>query len=281
MSKWRPNPTGCIYVIPDIHGQANELKLILNRILPLRNNKNAVDKLIFLGDYIDRGKDSPRVLDILIALRKTYQDQVVFLRGNHEWLMLASAGRESSWADPFRPTPYAIWVNNGGDKTIVQYAARKGVNIYDGMHLKKDRAVSFIEMKHLDFLQRETVLYYELDNYIFVHAGCDPTVPLEDQDEEILMWDRSVFDFVQKMVAQGQDLPWDKTVITGHSYKGPFINSKFMMLDSSFSRKLLTVELTSMEAFSVGYGKQRMVKEELKENLPFSLKTPVFRRVIE
>jgi serine/threonine protein phosphatase 1 len=266
MSKFRPTPNNCIYVCPDIHGQIDELNLILDRIIPLRDNKNATDKLIFLGDYIDRGPNSPAVLDRLIGLKKKYNDQVVFLRGNHESLLLMASGREPPWSDPLRPSPYAIWVCNGGNNTVIQYAARNGLSLHDGMHLQQSRAISFVETKHLDFLQRDTVPYYELDNYIFVHAGCDPFAPMNEQSEEILLWDRSLYEFSLKMKYKKQELPWNKTIITGHNFKGPLINEKFMMLDCSASRKLLLIELNSMQSFSARFGKKRMVKENLCAN---------------
>ena len=59
MSKWRPSKE-CIYVIPDVHGMYNELELILSRILPLRKTDGVKDKIVFLGDYVDRRVDSDR-----------------------------------------------------------------------------------------------------------------------------------------------------------------------------------------------------------------------------
>jgi serine/threonine protein phosphatase 1 len=282
LSKWRPASTGCLYIIPDIHGKNEELQLILKRILPLRNDKNAKDKIIFLGDYIDRGKDSPGVIDTLINLKEKYKDQVICLRGNHEWLMLASAGRCGGWSNPFKLSPFAIWVSNGGNECILQYAKRNGQNLYDGINISQEKAISFLDKKHLDFLENETVLYYELDNYIFVHAGCDPTEPLEQQaieDEELFLWDRSLFETVRRLVNIGQDLPWEKIVVTGHNYRGPYITSKFMMLDASASNKLLIVELNTMEGFAAIPDNKRLVKVNLTEKQAAKSSTRVlFRR---
>ena len=84
-TKWRPNKDGDnIYTIGDIHGQLHQLKLILKSILPLRKNEGVQDRIIFLGDYVDRNKNSHLVLDLLIDLKKKYKSKLMFLKGNHE-----------------------------------------------------------------------------------------------------------------------------------------------------------------------------------------------------
>ena len=79
MSKWRPSEQNCIYVIPDVHGAIDPLNKICDRILPLRKSDGGKDKLIFLGDYIDRHVDSHKVIDFCIELEKKYPHQVIFL----------------------------------------------------------------------------------------------------------------------------------------------------------------------------------------------------------
>lgn len=264
MSKWRPTSTGNIYVISDIHGKADELQLILDRILPLRDGK---DIIIQTGDLVDRGPKIPEVIDIFINLKEKYKDQVITLRGNHEQMLLSSAGRIGACFDPLLASTYSMFINNGGEQTISQYAARKGIEIKNPKILNIDRAISFLDEKHLDFLEK-TLLYYELDNYIFVHAGCDPNIPIKDQNEDILLWDRSLYATVKKIVNLGNNLPWDKTIVTGHNYDGPYINQKFMMLDASAKDKLLVVEMNSMECFMAGTGKNRLVKLFLEEAKP-------------
>ena len=274
MSKWRPSSTGNIYIIPDTHGKLHELSIILDRILPLRNDKNAIDKLIFLGDYCDRGPDTPGLIDLLIKLKAKYKDQLILLKGNHEELMLQSCGGGKGW-DPMLPSAYSMWINNGGDSTIYQYAKRKSVEIKDVKTIASWRAVSFIDKDHLDFLGT-LISFYELDDYVFVHAGCDPDVPLANQDDDILLWDRSLYATVKKIVGLGQELPWSKTIITGHNYDGPFINNKFMMLDGSAHDKLFVLELNSMECYFAGTGKDRLVKFQVEET---KIKKSIIKRV--
>jgi len=269
MSKWRPNPEpgNCIYVIPDVHGCSEQLKLILNRILPLRDQ----DKLVFLGDYTDRGPDSPGVLDICVKLREKYtSEQCIFIRGNHDALLLSVAGRNNVGFDPSLPSDYSILMNNGGDLTFQQYAARQGVELKNPKHLTIDRAVSFLDIKHLDFLEKETQLIAKIDNYIFVHASYDPNIAIDQQQEEILVWDRSLYNTVKSLASKGQELFWakDYTIVAGHNYEGPFFTPGFLMLDSSGSGKLVVLELNTMEAFSASPGHNRLVKLKINETKP-------------
>ncbi|NJO18696.1 MAG: hypothetical protein HC877_24110 [Thioploca sp.] len=74
MSKWRPSGS-CIYIIADIHGMFDEFELIMSRILPLRYTGGIEDKLILLGDYIDRRGESHLLIDRLIELKKEYPKQ--------------------------------------------------------------------------------------------------------------------------------------------------------------------------------------------------------------
>jgi len=132
MSKWRPAPE-CIYVIPDIHGYNDCLDQILSRILPLRPN----DQLVFLGDYVDRGPDSDKVLDNLCDLTEKYGDQVTCIMGNHEWLFLASIGAIKVERNPLSTPPINVWLAHGGVNTIKSYCDRAGIEDYQTFQIHR------------------------------------------------------------------------------------------------------------------------------------------------
>ena len=67
------------YVIPDVHGQYNKLNKLLNKII---DHKKPGDKIIFLGDYVDRGKNSSKVIDLLHSIKN--RSDVILLIGNHD-----------------------------------------------------------------------------------------------------------------------------------------------------------------------------------------------------
>lgn len=274
MSKWRPAPS-CIYVIGDIHGNYRALVKVLNRILPLRKD----DEIVFLGDYIDRGPDSAKTVDALMRLCKKYPKQITCLMGNHEWLILASLGIIRPKI-PLDLSPAEVWLTNGGQKTILSYASFTEVDLKDALSMPLHRMRKLIPESHFKFLLN-TYLYYELNDYVFVHAGCEPGQSLENQSSDVLLWDRSLYNLVLKHIRVGLDMPWDKTIICGHSYNGPVIHPKYMMLDTSGRNKLLCAELNSMEGFYAVAGQTRMVKADLNETTkpPGTIFKGRFRRI--
>lgn len=276
---WRPTDSGCLYVVPDLHGNKNILDKISTRIFPLRKSDGIHDKLVFLGDYIDRLEDSHLVIDKLIELKKKYKDNIIFLLGNHELMLMETIGvlPRYKYAKDYK---YGIaivdmWLNNGGLKTLYGYMIRSGVMNPDPYTLPKGRIKDFIPKEHVDFLL-DLLPYYETDNYIFAHAGFDPNKKLEDTSLDTLTWERRLNDYVKKAIQNNEDLPWDKTLVVGHDYKGPLIKEKYMMLDCGSSRRLLLVELNSMQAFMVYPEKDKMIKYQIMETI---IRGPVFRRV--
>ena len=256
MSKWRPSDN-CIFVIPDIHGMADELELILNRILPLRNSVKNRDTLVFLGDYIDRRVDSNKVVDIVLEVKSDFPDQTFCLLGNHEYLIQKAM-------DPSAPPEeYLTWMQNGGEHTLIGYLNRAKSELNNPYLIRRNLISRFIPEEHLMFF-KQLLPYYETDDYIFVHGGCDPFVPLEHQDVHTLIWDRSIYTQLRNFGKQWK-CSWDKTIVTGHNGQldgKPFVCDGFYMLDGSYSQKLYAWELNSKTGFSARANKKRLVKEK-------------------
>ena len=141
--------------VGDIHGCNTALRQLLREVRPTPD-----DRLVFLGDYIDRGPDSRQVIDALIELRKTRSP--IFLRGNHEVMMLNS--RESFLKSD-------VWQSYGGRETAGSYGSDFG----------KDWE-SAIPDSHWGFFE-QTVRYFETERHIFVHACLDPDLDLVEQPD--------------------------------------------------------------------------------------------------
>lgn len=275
MSKWRPVSKNCFYVIPDIHGSLSNLNLILDRILPLRKSDGGQDKLIFLGDYIDRHVNSHLVIDELIVLKEKYKDNVIFLKGNHEDFFLKAIGEiECNFQQQY--FNYQMWLNNGGIETLYGYLQRNNLD-ENPLAFPKSKIRSLIPDSHVTFL-KECLPYYENDNYIFVHGGCDPHNLLINQEQEVLLWDRNLFKFVRSCILSNQEdkIDWNKIIVCGHSGPKIIIHEKYMMLDAGSPSKLLVLELNSLEAFIADKDNDRLVKFDInktsKDDLKISFK---------
>lgn len=147
--------------IGDIHGSPVALRTLLES-LNLRDNR-----LIFLGDYIDRGPGSSQVLETLLELSS--DPKHVFLRGNHEeWLL--NARTEKRWFNTW------LGAGVGGKATLTSYGAAS----FDAA------ALSLIPEEHFEFLEG-THLFFQTETEIFVHASLSVQKP-EENDIQQLLW---------------------------------------------------------------------------------------------
>ena len=148
------------FAIGDIHGCSTAFEKLLS-IVPFKPE----DTLVTLGDYVDRGPDSCAVLEKLITLSTSPDVNLLTLRGNHEVMMLMSHVDESIILD---------WCDAGGDATIASYMGRN---------------LSQIPNAHWDFLEK-TLPYHETATHIYVHATVNPELPMKEQSDHMLYWER-------------------------------------------------------------------------------------------
>lgn len=151
-----------LLAISDIHGCLTALEA-LAAFVPFSDD----DLLITLGDYVDRGPNTREVIDWLIARLGT--GHLIPLRGNHE-IMLMEA-REGD--DEFQ-----FWLKFGGREALASYSTAPNVGLTD------------IPISHWQFIENETRRYHETDTHMFVHAGLEFDLPLADQPDEALFWQR-------------------------------------------------------------------------------------------
>ena len=233
-----PGP-GRLFAIGDLHGCVDELQRLLDEIRPASG-----DRLVFLGDYIDRGPDPKGVIDVLIELRDHSPARCIFLKGNHEDMFLAFLGEGGHHGDAF--------LMNGGRGTLASYGARPGT---------ADVAAR-LPPAHLDFLRSLRLSYLE-EPFLFVHAGISPLVSFDAQTEESLLWIR------QEFIRNRHVLPY--TVVFGHTPQREILwHVPWKIgLDTGavYGNKLSCLELTSATLFEVPTGgpavRWRSVLEEL------------------
>ena len=175
-----------IYAIGDLHGQLVEL----DRVLSLIESDGGPDaRIVFLGDYIDRGPDSRGVIDRLIAGRDAGRDWITLL-GNHD-RMFAWFMEDRPRHDPHLFVGYH-WLHErlGGVETLGSYGVE-----FDGQIRLEDlhaMAQAAVPRSHVAFL-RDLPAMHQTADLAFVHAGIRPGIPLSEQHENDLVWIRQAF----------------------------------------------------------------------------------------
>jgi serine/threonine protein phosphatase 1 len=189
-----------IYAVGDIHGRFDLLEGLLNRIQEddsLRGGQPG--ELIFLGDLIDRGPDSAKVVDRLMALRDE-RPGTRFLLGNHEEVFLSALEGDAKGL--------RFLIRIGGIETILSYGiARETYAAADYDELAR-LLVAAVPASHRLFLESFEDLIIAGD-YVFVHAGIRPGVDLDEQRPSDLRWIRE--EFLQASA------PLEKVVVHGHT----------------------------------------------------------------
>ena len=192
-----------VYAIGDVHGRLDLLKALVADILQDAVCSQAAMRplLILLGDYIDRGDESAGVVAFLCALKAHPALEVRALKGNHEQALLTFL------ADPSLGPK---WTAYGGDATLASYGVAAPGPAADAEAWQAASAGlgAVLPPDHLDFLQ-SLELMIEVGDYLFVHAGIRPNVPLDAQTEHDVMWIRE--DFLEKTTRCG------KVVVHGHT----------------------------------------------------------------
>ena len=171
--------------IGDVHGQLAALNELFVQI-----EQTGWDRLVFLGDYIDRGPDSKGTIDFIRSLQGAHgSDKVVAIKGNHEDMCLHAF----SQYDVNDSELGAAFYYNGGDSTLDSFKAA---------------GFSGIPQDYLDWMKALPVRY-EDENAHYIHAGALPGLPIDEQEDSDLLWERDTFLKTEYM--------WDKVVIHGHT----------------------------------------------------------------
>ena len=158
------------WIIPDIHGCAKTLRVLLENMLMVTKH----DQLYFLGDYIDRGPDSKGVIDYLMRLQKE-EYEVHFIKGNHEDMCVKAyeadqkrlffGGKHQEQKD---------WEAVGAKETLKSFGVK---------HPRE------IPKEYIDWMNA-CVPYIELEDYILVHAGMNFDIRDPFEDTKSMMWTR-------------------------------------------------------------------------------------------
>ena len=195
-------PGVCLYAIGDVHGRADLLVALHGEIAidAAQLTPGTLKIAVYVGDYVDRGLESRQVIELLIR-RPLANFRSIYLVGNHDnWLI--------NFLIDARCGP--AWLGCGGDATLHSYGVRlrEGVG---GLHYYDDLRAALrerIPREHVEFLA-QLQLSYEVGDYLFVHAGVRPAVPLDRQAAVDLLLIREPF------LSSPRD--FGKVVVHGHT----------------------------------------------------------------
>ena len=185
---------GRILAVSDIHGQYAMLVALLDKL-----QLQPSDHIVFMGDYVDRGPKSKQVLETVIAMQD--QHRATLLMGNHEAIMLRAFTATHT-------KPWHHWIDVcGGVETLQSYNLRVEDFNTEQLPLLHQLPSDHILRHHLQAIER--MHYYKaFDDVIFVHAGVDPRLPIEETPIATLLWIRDDFH---------KGYQGTKTIVFGHT----------------------------------------------------------------
>ena len=172
-----------VYAISDIHGCADLLQkmfTVIDKDLATIGSGRAIH--VFLGDYIDRGPESCRTIDLLIERGEKHES--VFLKGNHEAFLFDVLKTPSQLQD---------WKQFGGLQTLTSYGLRPSLNPDADEQSDLIGQLAQAIPPHQRRFFNNLRLRYVCGDFFFVHAGVRPGVALADQQEQDLLWIRDEF----------------------------------------------------------------------------------------
>lgn len=160
-------------IIGDVHGCYKQLARLMRKVRPDWSQ----DRVIFLGDLMDRGPQSWEVFDLVRKIRMEMGERCILLKGNHEQMMLDAEGDRMMMN---------LWYANGGEKTVRSF--------------QKHRDQTWKHRGWFEQMKR----FYETEEYLCVHGGVGPGGG-ENSDEDTLLWDRSMLEgnYCGKLVVIG------------------------------------------------------------------------------
>jgi serine/threonine protein phosphatase 1 len=175
------HPAAPFYAVGDLHGRVDLLEILLAKL-----DLSEGQKVVFLGDYIDRGDHSAQTLDCVFQLSQDIPDQVICLKGNHEKMMCDFID------DPLDRC--AIWLRNGGLATLASYGITgASANLSPNQALDISTALeAALPAGLLDWV-RKLPLSWNSGNIWCVHAAMDPSSLPQVQHTKTLLWGHRAF----------------------------------------------------------------------------------------
>ena len=172
-----------VYAIGDIHGRRDCLDTLIGMIDADNLARGRADTtLVFLGDLVDRGADSRGVVARVMHIAKS--PKTILLMGNHEEILIRAWEGDRNAAGLFHRV--------GGRETLLSYGISEAE--YDACDLGDlaELIAAHVPIEHIAFM-RNFVDQWQCGDYLFVHAGIRPGLPLDEQRASDMRWIRREF----------------------------------------------------------------------------------------
>lgn len=204
-----------IVAVGDLHGHFDQLLDLYDKLINEHNIDPDRDTFVFLGDYVDGGDQTKEVLDKLRAWKEIYPHWH-FLYGNHEDLLLdALSDNHPIYGD------YYLWWNQGGKETLESFK-RWEPDAYQRAIMQPENLLTKSYRKFL----RDLEIFWETEDYFFVHGGLFPDTTIEEHKKRLLL------DLEESSIGEGSmkyamiwmrepfissKYDWGKKIIFGHT----------------------------------------------------------------
>jgi serine/threonine protein phosphatase 1 len=202
------------------------------------------DMLIFIGDYVDRGPEAKVLIDTLLHLQSLYRN-IVFIKGNHEDMLLGAAGL------PAFVKEINTWLYNGGVQTLLSYGMERDeigliTQLWDE-NARFRRISEFIPEGHFHFFQN-LHMFIETDNYFICHAGVSAHESIREgkRNPYNLLWMRDHL--------YADSFAWEKTLVCGHTpVPEVIVTNKLICVDTGlyYYGKLSAIDVLTKEIYQV------------------------------
>lgn len=211
-----------LYAVGDVHG-CRDLLVAMHRSImaEILRDRPADWRIVYLGDYTDRGPDSCGVLEFLSGV-VAQDERIVALAGNHDVGFLDFLAE---------PDPFGMFARNGGEATARSYGVELDLASRQGLMRAREALLDAVPQSHIAFL-RNLAFSAAFGDFFFCHAGIRPGVPLDRQSPDDLIWIRDEFhlftDLHPKVIVHGHTpvaevelMPNRVNLDTGACFGGP------------------------------------------------------------
>jgi serine/threonine protein phosphatase 1 len=214
-------PVDRVYAIGDVHGRFDLFRDLVELIR--RDQAGlppASTRIVLLGDIVDRGPDAAKMVRGCMALTE-FSDRFVLLKGNHEEMMERALRGDLK--------TFEHWLSFGGEQTLLSFGVDPALlqgSVTTETLRHAIEAVGEDVIRWLESLPL-TLLHHE---FLFVHAGIRPGVPIHKQRSEDLLWIRRD--------SLDDDSMHDVVVVHGHTVVegGPVIRRNRIGIDTGAYR---------------------------------------------